>query len=155
MLCILVLYTWAFARLENVMLVLNFVIQLQVGRVDFSDPQGGKGACDRKAATIKAHVRRYIAEGHNVQSAVDLQAAILSHGCVPGVRVCCIDTSTLTSTAIRATAKIDAITLLNNFHLDEKELTVWRAYNTGGGKSYTWSHLQGITLLFVRSFFHC
>ena len=133
-----------------VMFVLNFVLQLQVGRVDFSDPQGGKGACDRKAATIKAHVPPYIAEGHDVQSAVELQAAILSHGCVPGVRVCCIDTSTLTS--IRSTAKIDAITLLNNFQLDEKDLTVWRAYNTGSGKSYTWSQLQGITLLFVRSF---
>ena len=24
--------------------------------IDFSDPQGGKGPCDRKAATIKAHV---------------------------------------------------------------------------------------------------
>ena len=27
---------------------------IEVARVDFSDPQGGKGACDRKAATIKA-----------------------------------------------------------------------------------------------------
>ena len=29
---------------------------VQVERLDFSDAQGGKGACDRKAATIKAHV---------------------------------------------------------------------------------------------------
>ena len=29
---------------------------IAVQRVDFSDPQGGKGACNRKAATIKAHV---------------------------------------------------------------------------------------------------
>lgn len=36
---------------------------IAVGRVGFSDPQGGKGACDRKAATIKAHVRRYVSEG--------------------------------------------------------------------------------------------
>ena len=39
------------------------------GWVDFSDPQGRKGACDRKAATIKAHVRRYINEGHDLQTA--------------------------------------------------------------------------------------
>ena len=24
--------------------------------LDFSDPQGGKGACDRKEATIKSHI---------------------------------------------------------------------------------------------------
>ena len=33
---------------------------ITVQMVDFSDPQGGKGSCDRKAATLKAHVRRNI-----------------------------------------------------------------------------------------------
>ena len=28
-----------------------------IKRLDFSDPQGGKGPCDRKAATIKSHMR--------------------------------------------------------------------------------------------------
>ena len=28
-----------------------------IGRLDFTDAQGGKGACDRKAATIKVHMR--------------------------------------------------------------------------------------------------
>ena len=32
--------------------------RMEVERVDLSDPQGGKGFCDRKAATIKAHVLR-------------------------------------------------------------------------------------------------
>lgn len=40
---------------------------VRVRRVDFSDPQGGKAACDRKAASIKAHIRRHINEGHDVQ----------------------------------------------------------------------------------------
>jgi hypothetical protein len=31
---------------------------VHIKRVDFSDPQGGKGACDRKAAAVKGHVRR-------------------------------------------------------------------------------------------------
>ena len=30
-----------------------------VRRLDFSDPQGGKGACDRKAASIKSHMLIY------------------------------------------------------------------------------------------------
>ena len=30
---------------------------VSVKRMDFSDPQGGKGPCDRKAASIKEHMR--------------------------------------------------------------------------------------------------
>jgi len=51
---------------------------IKVQRVDFSDPQGGKGPCDRKAATIKAHVLRYINEGHDVVTADDFKEAMLS-----------------------------------------------------------------------------
>ena len=58
-----------------------------VSRVDFSDPQGGKGPCDRRAATIKAHVRRFINEGHDVQIAEDLETAMLSAGGFTGIRV--------------------------------------------------------------------
>ncbi|CAB4004224.1 Hypothetical predicted protein [Paramuricea clavata] len=32
---------------------------IQIRRIDFSDPQGGKGACDRKAAHIKTHMNKY------------------------------------------------------------------------------------------------
>ena len=60
---------------------------IKVERVDFSDPQGGKGPCDRGADTIKAHVLRYINEGHDVLTADDLKRAILSHGGGRGVRV--------------------------------------------------------------------
>jgi hypothetical protein len=30
---------------------------IHLSRVDYSDPQGGKGSCDRKAATIKSHIK--------------------------------------------------------------------------------------------------
>lgn len=46
---------------------------IKVCRVDFSDPQGGKGLCDRKAATIKAHVLRYVNEGNDVITATDFK----------------------------------------------------------------------------------
>ena len=46
--------------------LMKFNTGTSVLRVDFSDRQGGKGACDRKAASIKAHVRRYVNEGHDV-----------------------------------------------------------------------------------------
>ena len=51
--------------------------EIAVRRVDFSDPQGRKGACDRKAATIKAHVRRYVNEGHDVETASQFKEAML------------------------------------------------------------------------------
>jgi hypothetical protein len=31
---------------------MNIILIFQVARVDFSEPQGGKGSCDRKAANI-------------------------------------------------------------------------------------------------------
>ena len=31
--------------------------EISLKPVDFSDPQSGKGPCDRKAATIKSHMR--------------------------------------------------------------------------------------------------
>ena len=39
---------------------------ITVRRLDFSDPQGGKGACDRKAATIKAHIKVHLNKGRDV-----------------------------------------------------------------------------------------
>ena len=38
-------------------------------RMDFSDPQGGKGSCDRKAATIKSHMAIHLNSGHDIESA--------------------------------------------------------------------------------------
>ena len=35
-------------------------------QIDFSDPQGGKGPCDRKAKQIKMQVKQYINQGHSV-----------------------------------------------------------------------------------------
>ena len=51
-----------------------------VQRLDFSDPQGGKGACDRKAATVKAHIRVYLNEGHDVETASQMVEAMQSSG---------------------------------------------------------------------------
>ena len=49
---------------------------INVRRVDFSDPQGGKGSCDRKAATIKAHFRRFVNEGHDVLTAENFRETL-------------------------------------------------------------------------------
>ena len=60
-------------------------------RVDFSDPQGGKGSCDRQAATIKNHVKAYVNSGNDVESAEQMQTAIESSNGVSGVRAVLCD----------------------------------------------------------------
>ena len=54
-------------------------------QIDFCDPQGGKGPCDRYATVIKSHIRRYLNENHNVTSASEFVAACHSHKGVNGV----------------------------------------------------------------------
>jgi len=114
---------------------------IKVERVDFSNPQGGKGPCDRRAATIKSHVLRYINEGHDVVSADDLKRAILSHGGVRGVLVTLIDSTKQPPISLRG--KLEGVSSLNNFHYGDECLTVWKDYDVGKRKTIPWSQLQG------------
>ena len=121
---------------------------IKIERVDFSDPQGGKGPCDRRAATIKAHILRYINEGHDVVSANDLKRAILSHGGIRGVRVTLIDSTK--QHRILLQGKLEGVSNLNNFHYGEECLTVWKAFDVGEGKTIPWSQLQGKNISCLR-----
>ncbi len=106
---------------------------VQVARVDFSDPQGGKGAADRLAATCKGHVRAFINEGHDVCTATDLKNALLSHGGLEGVRVVSLEAITETPDESQT---ITGITKLNNFEFSSADsVTCWRAYCIGRGKT--------------------
>lgn len=58
-----------------------------VKRLDFSDPQGGKDACDRKAATVKAHLKVYWNEGNDFENAGQMIDAMRSSGGIPGLNV--------------------------------------------------------------------
>ncbi|KAK3729705.1 hypothetical protein QZH41_015430, partial [Actinostola sp. cb2023] len=107
---------------------------ITISRVDFCDPQGGKGAADRLAATCKAHIRTYINEGNDVVTAQDLKQALLSHGGINGVRVVSMDFIDDATTEEEQTAKIPSINKLNNFAFVHNTITVWRAYNIGTGK---------------------
>ena len=103
-----------------------------MARIDFSDPQGGKGAADRLAATCKGHVRAFIYEGNDVCTAADLTNALLSHGGVDGVRVACLNAIAETPDESQSIA---GITKLNNFEFSaDGSLTCWRAYGVGRGK---------------------
>ena len=121
--------------------LMKFNTGLGVRRVDFSDPQGGKGACDRKAATIKVHVRRYVNEGHDVQNTQEFKRAILSNGGVNGVRVAVVDAAVAVCELPQL--KLDGVSMLNNFEFSSDAVTVWKTFDVGQGKQKSKSEIHG------------
>ncbi|KAK3745995.1 hypothetical protein QZH41_005779 [Actinostola sp. cb2023] len=103
---------------------------LHLSRMDFSDPQGEKGSCDRKAGAIKRHMLVHLNSGHDIQTAAQMQDAIESFGGVPSVKV---SVCTASATAKRP-IKWEGVSFLNNIQYSEEGLKVWRAYNIGQGK---------------------
>ena len=63
-------------------------------KLDFSDPQRGKGSCDRKAAAVKNHIRIYLNSGQDVETPEQMKNAVESSGGMPGVRVMLCDRQT-------------------------------------------------------------
>jgi len=105
---------------------------VSVKRMDFSDPQGGKGACDRKAATIKSHMRIHLNEGNNIETASEMVDAIQSGGGVPGVYVTLCDTFEVQKPSFHV--KLDSVSVISNIEYSSESLRVWRAYGIGTGK---------------------
>ena len=64
---------------------------IKVVRYDFSDPQAGKDICDRKTAPMKAHIKRWVNEKHDVLTAKDMKLAIESHGGLKGCRAAVVE----------------------------------------------------------------
>ena len=60
---------------------------VSVRPMDFCDSQTGKGACDRKAATMKSHMKIFLNSGSNINSAEEIKNAILSSGGVQFINV--------------------------------------------------------------------
>ena len=108
---------------------------IQVNDVDFSDPQGGKGSCDRKAAQIKSHVKSYVNEGHSVTNVRELKP---SRGGIPGVRVTVVKVHSMSSQSY----KLDSISSLNNFKFTTGGFTAFPAYDLGPGKFFPWSSFE-------------
>ena len=112
--------------------VISACTGVKICHIDFSDPQGGKGAADRLAATCKSHVRIFINEGNDVTTAQQLKEALMSHGGIEGVRVVAMNDVNEISLVEE---KIPSISKLNNFAFDAADsVTAWRAYGIGDGK---------------------
>ena len=82
-------------------------------RYDFSEPQAGKNICDRKTAAMKAHIKRWVNERHDVVTAEDMKAALESHGGIKGCRVAVVEVETTRER--NKDSKIPGVSVLNNF----------------------------------------
>ena len=111
-------------------------VGIWIARYDFSEAQAGKDICDRRAAALKNHIRRYINEGNNVKTAIDMKAAIDSHGGIKGCysAVCKVDEKSQNMTK----HSLSGIQSLNNFlYAKSGAIIALRAYNVGPGKVFS------------------
>ena len=105
---------------------------VKIRRLDFFDPQGGKAACDRKAATLRSHIRIYLNAGNDIETPEQLRDAILSSGAVPGVNVALCETVQVPK--VLPSKDRGYYSPLSNVGYKEEGLLVWRAYGIGDGK---------------------
>ena len=90
---------------------------------------------------MKAHIKRWVNEKHDVLTASDKKNALESHGGVKGCRVAIVQVD-VSAENNSSTNKIPGISLLNNFAFVKNGLRVWRAYNSGLGKVLTYHDLD-------------
>ena len=113
---------------------------IRILRYDFSDPQAGKDVCDRRIATLKSHMRRFINEGNDIKSAKDMKVAIESYG---GVKGCYATVAEIQESFQNMTKhSMTGIQALNNFLFEPDGVRVWKAYNVGTGKFYSLAQLK-------------
>ena len=59
-------------------------VGVRIAGYNFIEAQAGKDTCDRRAAALNSHIRRYINESNDVKTSSDMKEAIDSHGGVKG-----------------------------------------------------------------------
>ena len=120
-------------------------------RYDFSDPQSGKDVCDRRIASMKTHMRRWVNEGHDITTAEEMKIALESHEGVRGCRFAVVEIDK--STQNSQVKKIPGISFLNNFMFFDDGIRAWKAYQIGECHFYPYSSLttnaQGATAIKV------
>ena len=119
-------------------------VGIRIFRYDFSDPQAGKDVCDRRIATLKSHMRRFINEGNDINTANDMKVAIESYGGVKG----CYATVAEIQDSFQSMTKhsMTGIQALNNFLFESAGLRAWKAYNVGTGRFFSLAQIRSMVL---------
>ena len=105
---------------------------VRVARWDFSDPQAGKGPCDRAAASIKRQVRMYIDENHQATNALEFINCATAHG---RIKYTSFIYASVSSPSSFRQASIPQISFYYNFEFSAYQIVAWKAYNVGNGYS--------------------
>ena len=87
--------------------------------------------CDRKAATIKSHMRVFLNSGNDIETPEQMFKAMVSFGGLPSLNVTLCEPFTSVETPA---FKIDGVSLLSNIQYSSEGIRVWRAYGIGPGK---------------------
>ena len=113
-------------------------VGIAVVRYDFSEPQQGKDICDRVLCPMKASIRRYCAEGHDILNVRQMREALKERPVRGTTAAVGILNDTCKNLQIH---KIKHFSELHNFCYEESGLRVWRAYAVGPGKLIPWQSL--------------
>ena len=124
-------YHCAFSLLSAYHVAREHAFELK--RFDFSDPQGEKGSCHRKAATIKSHMRTHLNSGHDIETASQMVEFLVS---AP------VTVSAPQPAGKLTTVKWEGVSFINNIAYTKEGLHVWRAYGIGSGKFVPWSNFR-------------
>ena len=124
---------------------------MEFKRYDFSDPQSGKDVCDRRIASMKTHVRRWVNGGHDIATAEEMKIALESHEGVRGCRFAVVEIHK--SSQNSQVKKIPGISFLSYFMFFDDGIRAWKAYQIGEGQFYPYFSLttnaQGATAIKV------
>jgi len=83
---------------------------------------------------MKAHIKRWVNEKHDVITAENMKEALESHGGLKGCRAAVVQVDITKS--VGADNKIPGISLLNNFKFEENGVRAWKAYDVGPGRFF-------------------
>ena len=115
-----------------------------IKRLDFSDSQGGKGSCDRKAETIKAHMKVHLNKGNDIENARQMVDAMRSSGGVPDLNVTLCELETPSSPTH---VKFDGVSTVSNVEYSSDAITTWKAYGIGPGQAIKLTNLRSTLVL--------
>jgi len=112
---------------------------ITVRRFDHSEPQQGKDICDRILGPMKAAIRTFCNEGHDILSANDMHIALKERQ-VKGTTaaVCSVDESNKNAEV----RKLEGFSKFHNFSFEFECIRVWRCYGIGSGKFVPYKSLM-------------
>ena len=125
---------------------------VKVERYDFSEPQQGKDMCDRILCPMKATIKRYCNEGHDIQTASDMREALCERP-VKGTTAAVgyVDQSRK-KIVVR---KIPGFSSFHNYQFVENGIRVNKAFGVGKGKLIPYENIntepQGPTSLVIKN----